>query len=216
MAWNLHGVAKKYTTQPLRIILTVIVYSSNFWHNFTESVCQLLFITINWYYIPVPLGVRLVCTVLYITVLPFIKNAEENATFAVYFSRQWQDTMFLSLHNFLSITLSTMRILCENIQACIYVFICVILSQLWHCWMDSRKCIWQAGCLQSLFFFITILPCNTVLAWYMLSSCACPSVCPFVHLSCASTESKRLNIESWKQCCVIAQDSSFLMPKVSA
>lgn len=40
--------------------------------------------------------------------LPFIKNAEENATFTMYFSRQWQDTVFLSLHNFLSVVLSTM------------------------------------------------------------------------------------------------------------
>jgi len=49
--------------------------------------------------------------ILYLSALPFIKNAEENATFTMYFSRQWQDTMFLSLHNFLSVVLSTMRIL---------------------------------------------------------------------------------------------------------
>jgi hypothetical protein len=45
------------------------------------------------------------------TVLRHSKNPEENTTFALYFSRQWQDTLFLSLHNFISIILSTMRIL---------------------------------------------------------------------------------------------------------
>lgn len=35
--------------------------------------------------------------------LPFIKNADEHPTFAVYFTRQWQDTMLLSLHNFISV-----------------------------------------------------------------------------------------------------------------
>jgi len=49
--------------------------------------------------------------IVFVSVLPFIKNAEENATFAMYFSRQWQDTVFLSLHNFLNVVLSTMRIL---------------------------------------------------------------------------------------------------------
>ncbi|OXU22099.1 hypothetical protein TSAR_010752 [Trichomalopsis sarcophagae] len=34
--------------------------------------------------------------------LPFIKNPEENPTFSVHFSRQWQDTMLVSLHNFLA------------------------------------------------------------------------------------------------------------------
>jgi len=64
--------------------------------------------------------------ILYLSALPFIKNAEENATFAMYFSRQWQDTMFLSLHNVLSVVLSTMRILrssslssTENVMLCV-------------------------------------------------------------------------------------------------
>ena len=67
-----------------------------------------------WYYI---ICMEFLCYdnnvwyVLCTPVLPFIKNAEENVTFAMYFSRQWQDTMFLSLHNFLSVVLSTMRIL---------------------------------------------------------------------------------------------------------
>ncbi|KAL5021151.1 hypothetical protein ScPMuIL_000306 [Solemya velum] len=33
---------------------------------------------------------------------PFIKNPEENSSFALYFTRSWQDTFYLSLHNFLS------------------------------------------------------------------------------------------------------------------
>lgn len=35
---------------------------------------------------------------------PFIKNPEENPAFAVYFTKQWQDTMFISLHNLLAIS----------------------------------------------------------------------------------------------------------------
>ncbi|GIY77504.1 WD repeat-containing protein 91 [Caerostris extrusa] len=35
--------------------------------------------------------------------LPFIKNADEHPTYAAFFSRQWQDTMLLSLHNFISV-----------------------------------------------------------------------------------------------------------------
>ena len=92
----------------------------------------------NWYYISC---MEFLCSdsdvwcVLYISVLPFVKNAEENVTFAMYFSRQWQDTMFLSLHNFLSVVLSTMRILdvCETITTyrvthrCFSV--CLVLSE---------------------------------------------------------------------------------------
>ncbi|ESO82720.1 hypothetical protein LOTGIDRAFT_177643 [Lottia gigantea] len=36
---------------------------------------------------------------------PFIKNPEENPTFMMYFNKQWQDTLMLSLHNFLIPTL---------------------------------------------------------------------------------------------------------------
>ncbi|GIY14935.1 WD repeat-containing protein 91, partial [Caerostris darwini] len=35
--------------------------------------------------------------------LPFIKNSDEHPTYAAFFSRQWQDTMLLSLHNFISV-----------------------------------------------------------------------------------------------------------------
>lgn len=34
--------------------------------------------------------------------LPYIKNPEENAFFQIYFSKQWQDTCLVSLHNFLA------------------------------------------------------------------------------------------------------------------
>ncbi|XP_071440748.1 WD repeat-containing protein 91 [Hetaerina americana] len=40
--------------------------------------------------------------------LPFIKNPEENPAFTVHFTRQWQDTMLASLHNFLSIIFQCM------------------------------------------------------------------------------------------------------------
>nr|SVE76413.1 EOG090X0719 [Daphnia longispina] len=36
--------------------------------------------------------------------LPFVKNPEENPTFMVYFTRQWQDTMLISLHNLLAVS----------------------------------------------------------------------------------------------------------------
>lgn len=39
---------------------------------------------------------------------PFVKNPEDNPTYSVHFSRQWQDTMLLSLHNFLSIIFQCM------------------------------------------------------------------------------------------------------------
>ncbi|XP_066586172.1 WD repeat-containing protein 91 [Prorops nasuta] len=34
--------------------------------------------------------------------LPFIKNPEDNPTYSVHFSRQWQETLLVSLHNFLA------------------------------------------------------------------------------------------------------------------
>ncbi|XP_024940269.1 WD repeat-containing protein 91 isoform X2 [Cephus cinctus] len=34
--------------------------------------------------------------------LPFVKNPEDNPIYSVHFSRQWQDTMLVSLHNFLA------------------------------------------------------------------------------------------------------------------
>lgn len=38
----------------------------------------------------------------YITDFPFCRNAEESPTFSLYFSKQWQDTLQLSLRNFLA------------------------------------------------------------------------------------------------------------------
>lgn len=40
--------------------------------------------------------------IFYILVFPFCKNPEENPVFAVCFSKQWQDTLLISLHNFLA------------------------------------------------------------------------------------------------------------------
>ncbi|XP_050436950.1 WD repeat-containing protein 91 isoform X2 [Adelges cooleyi] len=37
------------------------------------------------------------------SVLPYLKNIEENPLFAVYFTKQWQDSFLISLHNFLAI-----------------------------------------------------------------------------------------------------------------
>ncbi|GAB6027090.1 WD repeat-containing protein 91, variant 2 [Chamberlinius hualienensis] len=41
-------------------------------------------------------------------VLPFVRVPEENPTFAMYFTRQWQDTIIVSLHNFLSVVFQNM------------------------------------------------------------------------------------------------------------
>ena len=37
------------------------------------------------------------------TVLPYLKGVEESPTFAMYFTKQWQETLQVSLTNFLSI-----------------------------------------------------------------------------------------------------------------
>nr|SVE93038.1 EOG090X0719 [Moina brachiata] len=36
--------------------------------------------------------------------LPFVKNPEENPIYMVYFTRQWQDTLLVSLHNLLAMS----------------------------------------------------------------------------------------------------------------
>ncbi|CAL4113265.1 unnamed protein product, partial [Meganyctiphanes norvegica] len=36
-------------------------------------------------------------------ILPYLKGVEENPSFAMYFTRQWQDTLLVSLHNFLAV-----------------------------------------------------------------------------------------------------------------
>ncbi|XP_076104338.1 WD repeat-containing protein 91-like isoform X4 [Mytilus galloprovincialis] len=38
----------------------------------------------------------------------FMKNPEEHSNFSMYFTKQWQDTFFLSLYNFLSVIIQTM------------------------------------------------------------------------------------------------------------
>ncbi|CAH1112573.1 unnamed protein product [Psylliodes chrysocephalus] len=35
-------------------------------------------------------------------VLPYVKNPEDNPTFSLHFTKQWQDTLLLSVHNFLA------------------------------------------------------------------------------------------------------------------
>jgi len=57
---------------------------------------------------------------------------------------------------------------------------------------------------------LLVLPRDAVLARYMLSSCVCPSVCT----SHAGIVPERLNVVSCKQRHTIAQDSSFLTPKI--
>ena len=50
-----------------------------------------------------------------------MKNPEENAVFTVYFSRQWQDTMLVSLHNLLAVSFQCMaqpRLMAFNEEAC--------------------------------------------------------------------------------------------------
>ncbi|XP_037777901.1 WD repeat-containing protein 91-like isoform X4 [Penaeus monodon] len=36
-------------------------------------------------------------------ILPYLKGVEENSSFAMYFTRQWQDTLLVSLHNFFAV-----------------------------------------------------------------------------------------------------------------
>ncbi|XP_022097749.1 WD repeat-containing protein 91-like isoform X2 [Acanthaster planci] len=40
--------------------------------------------------------------------LPFLKNPEQSPTFELYFSKQWQETLTISLHNFFSIIFQSM------------------------------------------------------------------------------------------------------------
>lgn len=42
--------------------------------------------------------------------LPFMKSPEENPNFAVYCTRQWQETLQVSLHNFLSVVFQSMAL----------------------------------------------------------------------------------------------------------
>jgi len=40
--------------------------------------------------------------------LPFLTSVQDNPVFTIYFSRQWQDTLMLSLHNFLSLVFQSL------------------------------------------------------------------------------------------------------------
>jgi hypothetical protein len=40
--------------------------------------------------------------------LPYVKEPAENPAFAIYFSRAWQDTLMLGLHNFLALVFQAM------------------------------------------------------------------------------------------------------------
>ncbi|XP_061421287.1 WD repeat-containing protein 91 [Lethenteron reissneri] len=42
--------------------------------------------------------------------LPFLPSPETHSTFSAYFTKQWNDTLWLSLHNFLSVLLHTMPV----------------------------------------------------------------------------------------------------------
>ncbi|XP_071090534.1 WD repeat-containing protein 91-like isoform X1 [Haliotis cracherodii] len=41
---------------------------------------------------------------------PFLQSPQENPLFSMYFTKQWQDTLILSLHNFLSVILQAMPV----------------------------------------------------------------------------------------------------------
>ena len=41
--------------------------------------------------------------------LPFLKNPEENSTFAVYFSKNWTESFYISLQNFLNIVFQSLQ-----------------------------------------------------------------------------------------------------------
>ncbi|XP_042238421.1 WD repeat-containing protein 91-like isoform X3 [Homarus americanus] len=43
-------------------------------------------------------------------ILPYLKGVEENPSFAMYFTRQWQDTLLVSLHNFLAVVFQSIEL----------------------------------------------------------------------------------------------------------
>lgn len=59
-----------------------------------------------------------------ITALPFVKNPEDNPTYSVHFTKQWQDTMLVSLHNFLA----TIFQVGENIFLFYYLYLSICYS----------------------------------------------------------------------------------------
>ncbi|XP_066977723.1 WD repeat-containing protein 91 isoform X1 [Macrobrachium rosenbergii] len=43
-------------------------------------------------------------------ILPYLKGVEENPSFAMYFTRHWQDTLLVSLHNFLAVVFQSIEL----------------------------------------------------------------------------------------------------------
>ncbi|KAK8404221.1 hypothetical protein O3P69_000349 [Scylla paramamosain] len=43
-------------------------------------------------------------------ILPYLKGVEENPSFAMYFTRQWQDTLLVSLHNFFAVIFQSLEL----------------------------------------------------------------------------------------------------------
>ena len=41
--------------------------------------------------------------------LPWLKDHQDNPAFSLYFTRQWQDTLMLSLHNFLALVFTLLN-----------------------------------------------------------------------------------------------------------
>lgn len=54
-----------------------------------------------------------------IAAFPFVKNPEDNPTYSVHFSKQWHDTMLVSLHNFLATIFQVGK---RTPSLCIYEF----------------------------------------------------------------------------------------------
>ena len=61
--------------------------------------------------------------------MPFLKNPDSYNTFEMYFNKQWQDTLMLSLHNFLCLVLSNMNILLDKCSQVSLVFFIHIYIQ---------------------------------------------------------------------------------------
>ena len=53
----------------------------------------------------------------FISVFPFVRNPEDHPVFSMHFTRHWQETYFLSLHNFLSTVLQVIHILCQSVYS---------------------------------------------------------------------------------------------------
>lgn len=65
------------------------------WYDFLTHAFVYEFMTSRIYKI-------IICILCDIAAFPFIKNPEDNPVYSIHFSRQWHDTMLVSLHNFLA------------------------------------------------------------------------------------------------------------------